>query len=308
MKRFLFSLFTLALCLGIGSGASNIDDSNLNQVNPNNLVLNKETNKSSKSLNDEIINTSIQDFETINIDLNSLNFYKMRFNGDYYVADISQLGDSIVELKLICDPSIYNSFGQYQELRNENFILEVIKYDVEYNRLMKFFSKIADSKAMGIVDKSLRIEKDSDLYFNLLASLNAEYSYKSMKSKEASVAPCSVLLNKPQVDNQSVLDYYINITKIQSDAETLPIENKQEGFVYSHDDSIVNLIPKSYFKNNGFYSGGGSEWGYFVKTYNDFGNNKIASLLIYDVFTIPSDSATADVSEIKVVLHRNYKY
>ena len=72
------------------------------------------------------------------------------------------------------------------------------------------------------------------------------------------------------------------------------------------DHQIVNLIPRNKFTNVGTYTRSGTEWGFFLKTYNDYGNNMISSLLIYDINNLKFSTVDFDIVSIKTVYTMNF--
>ncbi len=259
----------------------------------------------------EFVTEEIDGISDLNVNLNSLNFYRLTFNGNYYVADVNELqSKGIMEIKLIENCSLYNNFGIFPELLNENYVLEAVSYGLGKDTLSKKFYKVSDNLAKNIIGNSSSVEKNSILYNQLLGSINTEYSFKRehQENSDPELVTNSLSISQAKVDNQAVLQHYLKSTTSTTDAGLISAEYAQNGFTYSSDDTIVNLIPKSYFRTNGIRSEGGSERGYFINTYNDIGSNKIASLLIYDIDTYQCDFISSELIEIKVVLHRNYKY
>lgn len=277
---------------------SSLKSNNINGVNENSLI--------------NVKNCDSCDFE---YDYFSLEFYKMKFNGIYYVADVKPLfKNGVLECKLITNCSIYNNFDSLIDLRKEEYVLEIITSknindNLDEIKLVKSFYTLDENDAKKIVNKAKHVDASSNLYFELLSTLNVEYTFRSSQQKnDLCVTTNSVSTSSYEVDNQNLLEHYLAISKVNSDAGTITTEYSQNGFSYSSDDMITNLIPKSYFRTNGIRSGGGSEWGYFINTYDDVGNNNISSLLIYDIVSHKADSMSPDLTEIQVVVHKNFKY
>lgn len=66
------------------------------------------------------------------------------------------------------------------------------------------------------------------------------------------------------------------------------------------DDQIVNLISKDKFKTPGKYKKGGAEWGFYVNTFSDYGNNTISNVLIYDIENTKASVNSKDVVTVKM--------
>lgn len=303
----LSALFSIFINFPTELNGFHIDTLQVNQNFKNNI---KSKTKVAIETN-EFVTEEIDEITNLNVNLNSLNFYKLTFNGNYYVADVNELqSKGILEIKLIENCALYNNFGIFSELLNEKYVLEVVSYNLEKDTLNKTFCKVPDNLAKNIIGYSSSVEKNSILYNQLLGSINTEYSFKREHQEDSTpeLVTNSLSISQANVDNQAVLEHYLKCTTSTTDAGVINAEYAQNGFTYSSDDTIVNLIPKSYFRTNGIRSEGGSEWGYFINTYNDIGSNKIASLLIYDIDTYQADFISSELVEVKVVLHRNYKY
>lgn len=52
------------------------------------------------------------------------------------------------------------------------------------------------------------------------------------------------------------------------------------------DSPIVNVIPKSLFRNRGIYSYIGKEYGFYIKTVQDYGLNNISDFIVFDITTV----------------------
>ena len=280
-----------------------------NSVTNSNFANKQLLLNNNEDFKDNIVSVNFEETNEIKHDYLGLDYYKFNFNGTFYVGNVSKAEKStLVECKLIVNCSLYNNFGEFDFLKNEKYVLELIEYNADTDTLNKSFYVVKEEPATSIINKSLEIDENSNLYFSLLSTLNIEFTYKSTHQPmlfSNNIEPVKV--KEAKVNDQGALDYYLDVTSSKSDA-TMIATHYRDGYVYTHDDSIVNLFAKYMFTSNNTYAGGGSEWGYFAKTYNDIGNNKICSLLIYDIENYESDSVSADLTEIKVVLHKNYKY
>lgn len=79
----------------------------------------------------------------------SFSYYKISFNGNnFYVADLTEINQDesinpVAEIKLIENCQYYNNFGEYQSLRQEKFVLEVINVSKESLLVQKIFQLLA---------------------------------------------------------------------------------------------------------------------------------------------------------------------
>ncbi len=246
----------------------------------------------------------------------SFSYYKISFNGNnFYVADLTEINQDesinpVAEIKLIENCQYYNNFGEYQSLRQEKFVLEVINVSKESLLVQKNFSIVSNTDAEMIISKSMPIDVNDEKYYKILSSINFEYNYRQTVARdENEIEPMSTSDSDENTNEQGPLDYYLANTSNGSNTDTITVGTEsQDGIAYASDDSIVKLIPKSYFKINGTHTGAGSEWGYLIKTYDDIGNNKNSSLIIYDIEQERFTTISNELTEITVVVHKNYKY
>ncbi len=241
---------------------------------------------------------------------NFFNFYKFYtspgFGNGVFVADVFQNelpNTKLYEIKLIDNSIKYYDYAGYDSLRIEKYVVEFL---YEKDGLTKDFYIPTISEAAEIIENSSRIEKTNEKYHNLITSISAESSYKSSLPY---IQTYSSARKAGDVDTQSVLDHYLSIASQNNDNVFLGstmLATAQA--IPSADDSIVNIIPKSYFTTNGEYQKGGAEWGYFIKTSTDYDNNKISSVLLYDIFNLKNDFNNPDIVQIKPVFTWDFKY
>lgn len=241
---------------------------------------------------------------------NFSKFYKFYtspgFGSGVYVADVFQnepFDSKVYEVKLIDNSIKYYDYAGYDSLKTKKYVREFL---YEKDCLTKDFYVPTDSEAAEIISNSSSIEKSNERYHSLITSISTESSYKSSLPY---IQTYSSARKAGDVDTQSVLDHYLSIANQNNDNIFLGSRMLTTAHaIHSADDSIVNIIPKSYFTTNGEYQKGGAEWGYFVKTSTDYDNNKISSVLLYDIFNLKDDFNDPDIVQIKPVFTWDFKY
>ncbi len=236
-----------------------------------------------------------------------LDFYTSHgFGNGTYVADVNNVpSDSIklYEAKLIDNSARSYDYSGYDSLFSERFVIEFL---YERDGLHKSFYLPTASEAEEIILNSKETEKGCELYRSLITSITEEASYKAALPSIQTYATAN---KAGDVDTQSVLDHYLSVADQADNYRELGSHySGNSELVSSSDDSIINLIPKSHFTTNGVYNKGGAEWGYFVHTYTDYNNNKISSVLLYDIFNHKTDFIDSDIVQIKPVFAWNFKY
>lgn len=209
----------------------------------------------------------------------------------------------MLEIKLILNTKTYD-FDNFSDLTNESYVVESIKKTND--GLVKSFYIPTEAEARNIITKSKSVSKDNPTYSRLVSTISAEATYKASLPN---IQPAFTVQRSEDVDNQAVLDNYLETKEQQIEMMSLGFgKSEQTENIYPTDDSIINLIPKNCFRNNGTYSNGGAEWGFFIQTYNYSSNIKMSSVLIYDVFNIKTDFINPETISIKPVLNYNFKY
>ena len=236
-----------------------------------------------------------------------LDFYTSHgFGNGTYVADVNNVpSDSIklYEAKLIDNSARSYDYSGYDSLFSERFVIEFL---YERDGLHKSFYLPTASEAEEIILNSKETEKGCELYRSLITSITEEASYKAALPSIQTYATAN---KAGDVDTQSVLDHYLSVAN-QADKYLIlgNYTSSDAKPIQTSDDSIINLIPKSHFRTNGVYNKGGAEWGYFVHTYTDYGNNKISSVLLYDVINYKTDFFRNEIVQIKPIFTWNFKY
>ena len=251
----------------------------------------------------------------------SFSYYKISFNGNnFYVADLTEINQDesinpVAEIKLIENCQYYNNFGEYQSLRQEKFVLEVINVSKESLLVQKNFSIVSNTDAEMIISKSMPIDVNDEKYYKILSSINFEYNYRQTVARdENEIEPMSTSDSDENTNEQGPLDYYLANTSNGSNTDTIIVGTEsQDGIAYASDDSIVKLIPKSYFKSNGTHTGAGSEWGYLIKTYDDIGNNKNSQEIVDYILNLSSYetqitvTVTSNKNTNKYIIKQNFQ-
>lgn len=184
---------------------------------------------------------------------------------------------------------------------------EITFVTTKNSKIIKSIYIPSENEITSIKDKAVNIKKNNPIYSRLVTSYNYEINYKYKVQKD-NTSFCYLASTAGNVNSQSVLDNYLStFNYIQEEfqiGKSTDIINR----CYGSDDPIINLISKSTFTTNGKYSGSGTEWGYYANTFTDEGNNKITSLIIYDITCLKTDFYEPETVQIKPVLAYNYKY
>lgn len=250
-----------------------------------------------------------------------LTYDKITFDGiSYYVADLTELNEVLLqsstylysEIKLIENCSRYLNFEKFENLHHEDYVLETIKVSKDKKRVEKTFKKVDKKSATKIINNSKAIDVSSENYYKVLSSINFEYNYRQSiesNTNNMSIKPMNTTVESIKVDEQGPLDFVMaNTSNGKNTDSDVHGSGSQTGLTYGSDDSIVKLFPRYFFTTNGIRSGGGTEWGYLVNTYNDIGHNKNISLIIYDINQEKMTAISGELTEIRVLIHKNYKY
>ena len=235
------------------------------------------------------------------------NYYSLEEINGIYIANIFEFSNysNILEVKLISN-DFYYDYNGYTSLYNYNYVLETI-YMEGKTMIKEFF--VPSLKDINIIIKNHKTITNNDkVYTKLITSITSEADFKASKSNLYSITPLNESITTTNCDNQAILDYYLSVKNIKNETINTGSINAKITQISSSDDPIIHLIPKDYFRYNGIHKGLGAEWGYFIKTYNDYSQNKISSVLIFDIETIKYTSYQPHIVTIKPILAMNYKY
>lgn len=242
--------------------------------------------------------------DNINDFISTYNFYTSNdIASNLIVADALNKDnyiDGIYEFKLISN-NVFYDYLNFNSLYSEKYVVEIIRTDSSTNLIKEFYIP-NDNEVNKIIEKSLRINNNDSVFSNLITSINIENSYKSSLP---SIVPLNTISYTEDVNNQNILDHFLSTQSIDTPELVMTSQNAYKKVV---DHQIVNLIPKSKFTSVGTYTRSGTEWGFFLKTFNDYGNNMISSLLIYDINNLKFSTVDFDIVSIKTVYTMNFKY
>ena len=238
--------------------------------------------------------------------IDKYDFYSdSSFGSDIIIANtISDASEnSINSIKIILNPSIY--FFSNDTLSSFDNIVEFSFFDKDSQLSKEFYSMTSEEKEK-VLNKTIGIDEEHEFHHSFISLYNLENDYKANLSQ---ISCFSTLAKSGNVNNQGVLNNYLeSIDNVQVQLHDIGNYGNTSEFVHTIDNPIVNLIPKDTFKTNGIHNKCGSERGYVANTYNDDGNNKITSIIVYDIDNQRLDSTTVDNVFIRPIITRNFKY
>lgn len=236
------------------------------------------------------------------------DYYQINEVKGIYIADTlnEKYINNILEVKLVSNSEINYDYVNNYSLYDEPYVLETIY--MENETMIKEFYVPSVREIEQILNKVSFVNPKDEIYNNLIISLNAEADFKSKQTQLTSISPFSTSITSADCDNQEILDYYFSVKDIADETISLGSTLTTTEIIQSSDDPIIHLIPKYYFQTNGVYKKMGAEWGYYIKTYNDYNDNKISSVLLYDINTIKKTRRFNHIVSITPVLSMNYKY
>ena len=236
-----------------------------------------------------------------------------------YMADAlnPQDFDSVIlEVRLIPNATARDGVPSSYLSNVNQTIIEVVRSI--NNMIEPSYYAIDSENTEAIISLSNPIDEESEIFNRLITSYNAYFSWNSFSQPSPNEHTIhngqrKIRANSthPAINEQAPLDYYLKTKEIKKNS---PIFNK---FSYSEtggesnlnlSSAITSLLPKSYFTMTGTHSECGSEWGYYINTSKDNGDNYFSQVLIFDVIQIWATVEFADQVTIKVVEHSNYKY
>ncbi len=94
--------------------------------------------------------------------------------------------------------------------------------------------------------------------------------------------------NSAQTVIMNSYDNYTNSDGILNDYASVYRRKNHKYYVggaeiATSDDPIINLIPRNLFITRGTYSYIGLEYGFYIKTYQDYGNDNISEFILFDI-------------------------
>ena len=245
------------------------------------------------------------DSRILNLQFYELNSYGKRF----ILADTSEknLDRDPILIRLFTPEDLFD-FNGVDLKSSDGYVLQI--QNLVGREIRNSFYVPSDSEVESILSRVQKVSKGSERYSRLVSSLSAANSLKRMMSPETQIQPMLSSANTFDGDNQAILDQYLDTFAPDSNEVHFLTSSGEELYRPGYSDPIVNLIPESYFYNNGTHYGQGLEWGFYLNTYwrQDGSSDHVASLLIYDIENIHADSRNPDVVIIKNVLSYDYVY
>ncbi len=236
-----------------------------------------------------------------------------------YMADVLNPNDFdsvILEARLIPNATTQDGIPSSYLSNASQTIIEIVR-NIN-NEIEPSYYAIDIENAKAIISLSNVVDEESETFNRLVTSYNAYFSWNSLSQSSPNEHSTQNGQRKirsnsthPAINEQAPLDYYLKTKEIYKNSS---IYNK---FSYSEtggesnlnlSSAITSLLPKSYFTMTGTHSDCGSEWGYYINTSKDNGDNYFSQVLIFDVIQIWATVEFADQVTIKVVEHSNYKY
>lgn len=292
MKKILFSLLILLL----SANGTKYSDTSLNRNNKTECLISNK-NEEVLCINKE---ASIENF------VEKYDFYiDTSFSKDIILANtiVDITDDSINSIKVVLNPRLY--YLNNETLNSFDNIVEFSFLNSKNIFTKKYYSMNYEEKNK-VLKKAKIINENDNFHKTFITLYNLENDYKSSIPQ---VVPFSTTRKSGNVNNQGVLNNYLEgVANLQVAMHDIGNGGITQEFVHAIDNPIVNLIPKDNFKYNGINKKSGTERGYVTNTYSDKGNNKITSLIVYDIETQRLGINSADNVVVKPIIARNFKY
>ncbi len=244
----------------------------------------------------------LNDNTSFEINLSNYNLYHVEnyYSYDFYIYDVLENSDDkLYEAKCITKYANYDY--KIKNLNNQDLnefnTLEIL-YRVNDN-VSIVYVPLNEQDYNYVISTSQFIDflSNSDLVERLKRSLASEFSMKSefntINNKE--VLSTSAVLN--EFENSNVYCNKNNTVRYgecqdytNTNACIYNLKQNNEFFsgqFYDYknytDSAIVYAIPKKYFMTRGIFSYIGPEYGFYINTYQDTGNDNISNFLIFDI-------------------------
>lgn len=253
----------------------------------------------------DAVSPQMSKLDNINSLIECYLFYRSSdISDNLTIADVlneNNADNKIFEFKMIDNSDYYYDYGSNSVLNEEKYVVEFL-IGSSLNDLSKEYYVPSEFEVSRILSKVKTINKDNEIFNRLVNSLNIEYDFKSSLPR---IQTWNRVFYSEEVDNQNVLNQFLKTKNIEYPQLQMTSQNVYKPTI---DDQIVNLISKDKFKTPGEYKKGGAEWGFYVNTFSDYGNNTISNVLIYDIENTKASVNSKDVVTVKNVLSMNYKY
>lgn len=254
-----------------------------------------------KSVSDGVHVFSIWDYDWYNVEYT---------NGSVLVANIEsnlQYQDDIFIAAIFIFPAGVRQLSAQEifdiDIENTDTI-QLLYVNLDETVCTKVISPLDEISFQQFFNKAAEwnLDKDStdDISQNLIYSFSYEDNFKlrmyssseSQSLTESQVSTmsasygnyanrvCTVECNAydSYTDTNAYIDDYLSVYRNNT-------YSTSAYFNYS-DDPIVNIIPRQLFVNRNTYSFIGKEYGFFVKTVQDSGNNNLSSFIVFDIKTV----------------------
>lgn len=313
---------------------TNLDSANVSETSNSVTLNNNEKSFIYKlgqinNINDMVYVTD----DTININITTYEWYEVTWlYQSIYVANVLSNINNTIETGTV-GVFLY-PIGTYIDSKNElfnidytnNHILEVIYSNEDLTCCTKIICPINDVYLGIIVEESIyfNLQKDNtDLVSEtLIESFSFETNFKSQmydttQPQSLTDENMYTLMSMPNYgsyanENRTVrlnaYDNYTNDDKFINEYEEIYKDNVQTataiaGISSISDDPIINIIPKSLFISRGTYSYIGKEYGFYIKTVQDYENDNISEFIVFDIENVqpyPGRTATMPAPSITI--------
>lgn len=253
------------------------------------------------------------------INISSYIWYSVKYYcGNIYVADVTANNTSPQDTGIV-GVFIY-PIGTYIDAKNEMFnidyttshILEILFVDSGGTTCTKIITPINDTFLNYIQDSSINFELSKNntdvLSKTLIESFSFEYAFKAsmydsemepVKLSETSVqaqlrslpnygsfANSNASVNLHEYDKYTDFDRYIEEYDSLYKTKVHSLEALGSSFP-ANDNPIVYIIPRNLFVQPGTYSYIGKEYGFYVRTIQDYESDTISDFIVFDIETEP---------------------
>ncbi len=252
------------------------------------------------------------------INISQYSWYMVsRFYSDIYLADVfTNISDykttGVVSLSMYPIGTYVNAKDQLFDIDySKSHILELLYVNQGLTECNKIIVAINDSifNYINEISSQFKLSKnntdplseiliDSFSFESQFKSSMYDNSVKTQNLSDSDIMHSTVLPNYGAYANSNETvalneyDKYTDYDTYISEYESKYKDKVHKCYGYGttmsvSDDPIVNIIPKSLFKSRGVYSYIGKEYGFFVKTVEDYGDDNYSDFLVFDIQTVP---------------------
>ncbi len=271
----------------------------------------------------------------INIEQKSIYKIEGYYTYTFYMMNPLDLNNGTVnlyEVKFIPKEANYKTQGNIQ--LNKSHLMEVIF--INEDEMSIVYVSLQQNLFAEIENLSINIDlrSEHELESCLKESLGIEFYYKSKintSSNNASTYAFGDSNFTPTIDDglggsssnyvshsvngdysetlqsitssDAMLDQYCQ-SSLYRMGNSFDVSDK-EGIT---DNQIVYLIPKDYFRNTGVWTYVGTEYGFYINTIQDYGNDTISKFIIFDIETQKKSIGKNGIISVKPLLNGNANY